>query len=87
MTIEEIKNAIECLSEKERCELNAWLQNWTPDEWDRQMEADVQAGKLDSLTMLPDDVSKPWMKYAGMIETGDPEASQKVDDVVYGQKD
>ena len=38
-------------------------------------------------TMLPADESKPWMKYAGMIETGDPKASQKIDDVVYGQKD
>jgi len=38
-------------------------------------------------TMLPADGSKPWMKYAGMIETGDPTASQKIDDVVYGQKD
>ena len=38
-------------------------------------------------TMLPVDESKPWMKYAGMIETGDPGASQKIDDVVYGQKD
>ncbi len=38
-------------------------------------------------TMLPADESKPWMKYAGMIETGDPRASQKIDDVVYGQKD
>ena len=38
-------------------------------------------------TILPADESKPWMKYAGMIETGDPRASQKIDDVVYGQKD
>ena len=38
-------------------------------------------------TLLPADDSKPWMRYAGMIETGDPRASQKVDDVVYGQKD
>lgn len=38
-------------------------------------------------TMLPADESKPWMKYAGMIETGDPNASQKIDDVVYGHKD
>jgi hypothetical protein len=37
--------------------------------------------------MLPADESKPWMKYAGMIETGDPTASQTIDDVVYGQKD
>jgi len=38
-------------------------------------------------TMLPADESKPWMKYAGMIETGDPRASQRIDDVVYGHKD
>ena len=38
-------------------------------------------------TILPADASKPWMRYAGMIETGDPGASQKIDDVVYGQKD
>ena len=38
-------------------------------------------------TILPADDSKPWMRYAGLIETGDPRASQKLDDVVYGQKD
>ena len=38
-------------------------------------------------TILPSDETKPWMRYAGMIETGDPLASQKVDEVVYGQKD
>ena len=36
-------------------------------------------------TLLPADDSKPWMRYAGMIETGDPRASRKVDEVVYGQ--
>jgi hypothetical protein len=38
-------------------------------------------------TLLPADEGRPWMRYAGMIETGDPHASQKIDDVVYGQKD
>lgn len=37
-------------------------------------------------TVLPADTSKPWMRYAGMIETGDSMASQKIDDIVYGQK-
>lgn len=37
--------------------------------------------------MLPVDQSKPWMRYAGMIESGDPRSSQHIDDVVYGQKD
>ena len=38
-------------------------------------------------TMLPADDKKPWMRYAGMIESGDPQASQRIDEVVYGQKD
>lgn len=38
-------------------------------------------------TVLPVDESKPWMRYAGMVETGDPESSKHIDDVVYGRKD
>ncbi len=38
-------------------------------------------------TMLSVDESRPWMRYAGMIETSDPLASQHINDVVYGQKD
>lgn len=38
-------------------------------------------------SVLPVDKSRPWMRYAGMIETGDRDSSQKIDDVVYGQKD
>jgi hypothetical protein len=37
-------------------------------------------------TLLPADESKPWMRYAGMVESGDKCSSQRVDDVVYGQK-
>jgi len=37
--------------------------------------------------VLPVDESKPWMRYAGMVETGDPNSSQNLDEVVYGQKD
>jgi hypothetical protein len=37
--------------------------------------------------ILPVDMSKPWMRYAGMIESGDGESSQRVDEIVYGQKD
>lgn len=37
-------------------------------------------------TALPADESSPWMRYAGMVETGDPSSSQMIDDVVYGQK-
>ena len=37
--------------------------------------------------LLPTDDSKPWMRYAGMVESGDPESSRRIDDVVYGQSD
>lgn len=37
--------------------------------------------------VLPVKSSQPWMRYAGMIETGDLRASQKIDDVVYGHKE
>jgi hypothetical protein len=38
-------------------------------------------------TLIPADDSRPWMRYAGMVETGDPRSSRRIDDVVYGQKD
>jgi hypothetical protein len=37
-------------------------------------------------TLLPADPSKPWMRYAGMIESGDADSSNHVDEVVYGEK-
>jgi len=36
--------------------------------------------------ILPADREKPWMRYAGMIETGERDASQKIDEIVYGSK-
>jgi hypothetical protein len=38
-------------------------------------------------TVLPLDETKPWMRYAGMVETGDPSSSQHIDEIVYGRKD
>jgi hypothetical protein len=29
----------------------------------------------------------PWMRYAGMVESGDPQSSEHVDEIVYGTKD
>ena len=31
--------------------------------------------------------AKPWMRFAGMVETGDPNSSQTIDEVVYGSKE
>jgi hypothetical protein len=36
---------------------------------------------------LPIAAQKPWMRYAGFVQSGDPNSSQKIDEVVYGQKD
>jgi hypothetical protein len=35
----------------------------------------------------PDAAEKPWMEFAGLVESGDPRSSQTVDEIVYGQKD
>jgi hypothetical protein len=37
--------------------------------------------------LVPADQSQPWMRYAGMVESGDPNSSRRIDEVVYGQKD
>jgi len=36
--------------------------------------------------VAPVDESKPWMRYAGIIESGDPGASRSIDSVVFGPK-
>jgi hypothetical protein len=36
---------------------------------------------------LPVAAQKPWMRYAGFVQSGDPNSSQKIDEVVYGRKD
>lgn len=35
---------------------------------------------------LPANDSKPWMRFAGMIDSGDPHSSQNIDEIVYGKK-
>jgi hypothetical protein len=32
-----------------------------------------------------DEPPQPWMRFAGTVESGDPQASLSVDDVVYGR--
>jgi len=36
---------------------------------------------------LPASSEKPWMRYAGLVESGDPQSSRSIDEVVYGAKD
>lgn len=37
--------------------------------------------------VLAVDETKPWMRFAGLVETGDRHSSRRIDDIVYGQKD
>jgi Ribbon-helix-helix protein, copG family len=36
---------------------------------------------------LPISKEPPWMRYAGMVESGDPRSSASIDEIVYGSKD
>ena len=36
---------------------------------------------------LPVKGEKPWMRYAGFVESGNSSSSQSIDEVVYGSKD
>lgn len=38
-------------------------------------------------TVTSVDRSKPWMRYAGMVQSGNSQSSQNIDDVIYGRKD
>jgi hypothetical protein len=48
-TLLEIAAAIQELPQAEVRELSTWLQSYLDERWDRQLEDDVEAGKLDHL--------------------------------------
>jgi hypothetical protein len=48
-TIQEIETAIRNLSESERAAFRAWYAEFDAQEWDRQLEADASAGRLNWL--------------------------------------
>lgn len=37
--------------------------------------------------MLPASGEAPWMRYAGLVESGNARSSQSIDEIVYGHKD
>ena len=49
VTLDEIEAAIHQLPNSEVWELVARLQTYIDDMWDRQLEADLESGKLDTL--------------------------------------
>lgn len=46
----------------------------------------VQKILRDALKEAVEDLQKPWMRYAGIFDSGDPDASQTVDEVVYNRE-
>lgn len=48
-TIERLEEQVKSLSEDDLTEFRRWFLDWDNDEWDRQIERDARAGKLDAL--------------------------------------
>jgi hypothetical protein len=48
-TVQEIEGAIQSLSAEELDAFRAWFAQFDGEAWDRQMEEDVAAGRLDAL--------------------------------------
>jgi hypothetical protein len=48
-TVAEIESALRQLPEKEAWEVAGWLQSYLAEKWDRQIDADLDAGRLDRL--------------------------------------
>jgi hypothetical protein len=48
-TVQEIEEAIRRLSSDDQATLRTWLAEFYGDQWDRQIEADTAAGRLDWL--------------------------------------
>lgn len=49
MTITELEQAVTRLSEKELALFREWFDEYYADIWDKQIEADAKAGRLDKL--------------------------------------
>jgi hypothetical protein len=54
MSVQQIESAITELSKEELARLGDWFAQYKAEQWDRQMEADIKAGKLDALADAAD---------------------------------
>ena len=48
-TVEEVEDALRQMTPEQRAAFRAWYAEFDAEEWDRQLEADVAAGRLDGL--------------------------------------
>jgi hypothetical protein len=49
MSVPEIEQAVSKLPQEELSQFAKWFEEFLADEWDRQIERDVAAGKLDKI--------------------------------------
>jgi len=47
MSVQELERAISRLSNEELARLGQWFDEFRAEQWDRQIEADIRAGRLD----------------------------------------
>jgi hypothetical protein len=55
MSVEELQNAVCQLPVEELDRFSRWFEEFLADQWDRRIEADIQAGRLDSAGRLADE--------------------------------
>jgi len=58
MSVAEIEEAIKSLPKPELSQLQHWFEEYLADQWDDQIAADAQAGKLDFLIEQADEAHR-----------------------------
>ena len=48
MSVQDIETAVARLSKEELTQFSKWFEEYVADEWDRQIEADILAGRFDA---------------------------------------
>ena len=54
MSVQELETAVSSLSREELSVFHRWFEEFIAEDWDRQIEADVKAGRLDHLAAKAD---------------------------------
>lgn len=55
MSAAELEHAVRKLPPKELAEFAEWFENYVADQWDKKIEADIAAGRLDHLAKKADE--------------------------------
>ena len=55
MSVDELETAVARLSAEEFTRFSEWFEEFRSDEWDRQIEADMLAGRLDKAGLQADE--------------------------------